>query len=205
MDVFHINDKVFVDRNVTADYEYGRIIGMDILNNKMTISLIDDGYNITMNIDSPQVKKLDFFPNDNVVIHDLLKTYFNKWGIITGYDWKIDRYRVMVDDEPHWFAPFELIPFEKDNKDYNKMYDDTDDWSQHFVKTFSALSPIKVKLSSEGKRSYEYHFNIKPPVDKNGRTQFENLSQLMEIYDPTFIYNDKYLIDNDEVLVKVGD
>lgn len=205
MDVFHINDKVFVDRNETENYEYGKVIAMDIPNNTMTISLIDDGYNIVVKLDSPQVRKVDFIPNDNVVIHDLLKSYFNKWGVVKDYDYKIDRYRVMVDNEPHWFAPFELIPFEKDNKDYGEMYDDTDDWSHHFVKSFSALSPIKVKLSSEGKRAYEYHFNAKPPVDKNGRTQFENLSQLMEIYDPTFIYGDKYMMDSDEVFVKVGD
>ena len=29
-----------------------------------------------------------------------------------------------------------------------------------------------------------------------------NLAQLMEVYDPTFIYGDKYLLENDEIFVK---
>lgn len=203
MDVFHIADKVFLDRNETEDYEYGKVTAMDIQHNLMTVSLIDGKLNVEIEMNSPQVKKIDFLPNDNVIIHDLMKDYYNKWGVISSYDWRIDRYRVMVGNEPHWFAPFELIPYEAE-ADPN-IYEDNDDWSEHFVKSFSTFNSIKVKLSADGKRAYEYHFGAKPPVDAKGRTEFANLAQLMEVYDPTFIYGDKYMLDNDEVLVKVGD
>lgn len=203
MDVFHIADKVFLDRNETRDYEYGKVTAMDIQHNLMTISLIDSKLNVTVDMDSPQITRIDFLPNESVVIHDLMKDYYNKWGVVNAYDWKIDRYRVMVDDEPHWFAPFELIPYEAE-ADPN-IYADNDDWSKHFVKSFSSFNPIKVKLSADGKKAYEYHFGAKPPVDAKGRTEFANLAQLMEVYDPTFIYGDKYMFDNDEILVKVGD
>lgn len=205
MDIFHIADKVFVDKFETKSDEcgYGKVTDMDIQHNLMFISLINSKSNMIVNIDSPYIKKIDFLPKDNVIIHDLMKDHYNKLGVVNAYDRAIDRYRVMIDDEPHWFAPFELIPY-KAEADSN-FYDDNDDWSEHFVKTFSSFNPIKVKLSADGKKAYEYHFGAKPPVDAKGRTKFANLAQLMEVYNPTFIYADKYMLDNDEILVKIGD
>lgn len=203
MSVFHIADKVFLDKTETEDCGYGKVTAMDIPHNRMTISLINSTLDVIVNIDAPYIKKIDFLPKDNVIIHDLMKDYYNKLGVVNAYDRAIDRYRVMIDDEPHWFAPFELIPY-KAEADPN-FYDDNDDWSEHFVKTFSSFNPIKVKLSADGKKAYEYHFGVKPPVDAKGRTEFGNLAQLMEVYDPTFIYADKYMLDNDEILVKIGD
>lgn len=86
MDVFHIADKVFLDRNETEDYEYGKVTAMDIQHNLMTVSLIDGKLNVEIEMDSPQVKKIDFLPNDNVIIHDLMKDYYNKWGVISSYE-----------------------------------------------------------------------------------------------------------------------
>ena len=105
----------------------------------------------------------------------------------------------MVDNDPnpHWFAPFELSL-----EDNFKKYDD--DWnehrSEHFVKSFSCFTPIKVKLSDDGKKAYEYHFGVKPLVDAQGRTEFTNLAYL---YDLTFTYDDKLLLEDDDIFVKV--
>lgn len=203
MSVFHIADKVFLDKTETEDCGYGKVTAMDMQHNKMTISLINSTLDVIVNMDAPYIKKIDFLPKDNVIIHDLMKDHYNKCGIVDAYDRAIDRYRVMIDDEPHWFAPFELIPY-KAEVDSN-FYDDNDDWSEHFVKSFSSFDPIKVKLSDDGKKAYEYHFGTKPPVDAKGRTEFANLGQFMEVYDTTFIYGDKYMLDNDEILIKVGD
>lgn len=195
MEVFHVGDKVFLDN--IKDYEYGKIITIDIEDNLMTISpMINDKINdrlvINAHIDSPHIHKIDFLPKDHVVIHDLLKDHYNKKGIVDAYSWQIDRYRVIVDNDPnpHWFAPFELR---------------LEDESEHFVALFSSSNPIKVTLSDEGKRAYKYHFNMKAPVDTNGRTEFANLEQLMEVYDSTFIYGDKYLLEDDKILVKEAD
>ena len=199
MEVFHVGDKVFLDnvRNNFEDFEcYGTIEAIDTENNLMTIlPLINDKTDwwttkINVHIDSPHIHKIDFLPKDHVIIHDLLKDYCNKRGVVDAYGWQIDRYRVMVDNDPnpHWFAPFELS---------------LEGESEHFVALFSSSNPIKVTLSDEGKKAYEYHFGVEPPVDANGRTEFTNLAQLMETYDPTFIYGDKYLLEDDEILVKV--
>ena len=210
MEVFHVGDKVFLDnmkykcyKKIDIDVEgnqkvsvehidckYGKIIAIDTENNLIGISPIHDkiGVIISVHIDSPHIHKIDFTPKDHVIIHDLLKDYCNKKGIVDGYDSTIDRYRVLINNEPHWFAPFELIP-----KDEN----------EHFIASFSSFNPIKVILSDEGKKAYEYHFGIKPSVDINGRTEFRNLAQLMEIFDSTFIYGDKYMLEDDKIFVKV--
>ena len=65
MKVFHIGDKVFDD--VLRDYEYGKIIAIDIEDNLMTISpmindKIDDRLVINVHIDSPHIHKIDFLP-----------------------------------------------------------------------------------------------------------------------------------------------
>ena len=201
MEVFHVGDKVFLDD--VKDYEYGKIIAIDIEYNLMTISpLINDKTDwwitkIKIHMDSPHIHKIDFLPKEKVVIHDLLKDYCNKKGVVDAYDRTIDRYRVMVDNNPNpqmkiWFAPSELT-----------LENDNDDCSEHFTKSFSTFNPIKVTLSDEGKKAYEYHFGVEPPVDANGRTEFTNLVQLMEVYDPTFIYGDKYMLEDDEIFVKV--
>ena len=202
MEVFHVGDKVFLDD--IKDYEYGKIIVIDIEDNLMTISpmindKIDDRLVINAHIDSPHIHKIDFLPKEKVVIHDLLKDYCNKKGVVDAYDRTIDRYRVMIDNDPNpqmkiWFAPFELT-----------LENDNDDCSEHFAKSFSTFNPIKVTLSDEGKKAYEYHFGVKPLVDANGRTEFTNLAQLMEVYDPTFIYGDKYMLEDDEIFVKETD
>ena len=219
MKIFHVGDKVFLDnmgykchKKIDIDVEgnqkvfvehinckYGKIIAIDTEDNLMGISPINDkiGVIISVHIDSPHIHKIDFLPKEKVVIHDLLKNYYNKKGIVNAYDITIDRYRVMINNEPHWFAPFELTL--EDN------LKDNDDWSKHFIKSFSSFNPIKVTLSDEGKKAYEYHFGVKPLVDANGRTEFTNLAQLMEVYDPTFIYCDKYMLENDEILVKAVD
>lgn len=215
MEVFHVGDKVFLDdardfEDYFEDFEcdeieYGTIEAISTENNLMTISpLINDKTDwrttkIKIHMDSPHIHKIDFLPKEKVVIHDLLKDYYNKKGIIDAYDRTIDRYRVMIDNDPNpqmkiWFAPFELT-----------LENDNDDCSEHFAKSFSTFNPIKVTLSNEGKKAYEYHFGVKPLVDANGRTEFTNLKQLMETYDPTFIYGDKYLLEDDEILVKAAD
>lgn len=189
MEVFHVGDKVFLDN--IKDYEYGKIIAINIEDNLMTISpmindKIDDRLVIKVHMDSPHIHKIDFLPKDRVVIHDLLKDHCKKKGIVDTYDRTIDRYRVIIDNdsEPHWFAPFELT-----------LEEDGDDW-----RAFSSFSPIKVKLSDEGKKVYEHYFSVKPLVDAKGRTEFTNLAYL---YDLIFIYDDKHLLEDDEILVKV--
>ena len=189
MEVFHVGDKVFLDN--IKDYEYGKIIAINIEDNLMTISpmindKIDDRLVIKVHMDSPHIHKIDFLPKDRVVIHDLLKDHCKKKGIVDTYDRTIDRYRVIIDNdsEPHWFAPFELT-----------LEEDGDDW-----RAFSNFSPIKVKLSDEGKKVYEHYFSVKPLVDAKGRTEFTNLAYL---YDLIFIYDDKHLLEDDEILVKV--
>ena len=219
MEVFHVGDKVFLDnmgykyyKKIDIDVEgnqkvfvehidckYGKIIAIDTKDNLMEISPINDkiGVIISVHIDSPHIHKIDFLPKEKVVIHDLLKNYYNKKGIVNAYDITIDRYRVMINNEPHWFAPFELSL-----EDNLKKYDD--DWnehrSEHFVKSFSCFTPKKVKLSDDGKKAYEYHFGVKPLVDAQGRTEFTNLAYL---YDLTFTYDDKLLLEDDEIFVKV--
>ena len=205
MEVFHVGDKVFLDNMKYKCYKkididtkgnqkifvehidckYGKIIAIDTENNLIGISPINDkiGVIISAHIDSPHIHKIDFLPKEKVIIHDLLNDYCNKRGVVRAYDRTIDRYRVMINNEPHWFAPFELVL--------------EDDWS-----VVSSFSPIKVTLSDEGKKAYEYHFGVKPPVDAKGRTEFRNLAQLMEVYDSTFIYGDKYMLEDDEILVK---
>lgn len=201
MKVFHVGDKVFVDNrgNITP-CRYGKIIDIDIQNNLIRISLIDDDIPFYININSSHIHKIDFLPNDHVIIHDLLKDHCNKKGFVYAYDRTIDRYRVMIDNdsEPHWFAPFELTL--EDN-----LKEDNDGCSEHFIASFSTFNPIKVTLSDEGEKAYEYHFGVKPPVDAKGRTEFCNLAQLMEVYDSTFIYGDKYMLEDDEILVKAVD
>lgn len=221
MDVFHVGDKVFLDnmgykyyKKIDIDVEgnqkvfvkhinckYGKIIAIDTEDNLMGISPINDkiGVIISVHIDSPHIHKIDFLPKDHVIIHDLLKDYCNKKGIVNAYSWQIDRYRVMIDNDPnpHWFAPFELTL--ADN-----LKDDNDK-SEHFIASFSSSNPIKVTLSDEGKKAYKYYFGVEPSVDTNGRTEFTNLEQLMEVYDPTFIYCDKYMLEDDEILVKAVD
>ena len=190
MEVFHVGDKVFLDD--ARDYKYGKVRVIDIEDNLMVISPINNNNPIiNVHIDSPYVHKIDFLPKDHVIIHDLLRDYYNKKGIVDGYDRIIDRYRVMIDNEPHWFAPFELTL--EDKKDEN---------TDGFVASFSCFSPIKVRLSDEGKKAFEYHFGVKPLVDTKGRTRFRNLAQLMEMFDSTFIYGDKYMLEDDEILVK---
>ena len=205
MEIFHVGDKVFLDdvRDFECDedeIEYGTIESINTENNLMTISpLINDKIDwwitkIKVHMDSPHIHKIDFFPKDHVIIHDLLKDYSNKKGVVDAYDWRIDRYRVIIDNEPHWFAPFELtLEDDVDKKDKN---------TDGFVVSFSCFSPIKVRLSDDGKKAFEYHFGVKPPVDAQGRTEFTNLAYLMEVYDSTFIYDDKYMFEDDEILVK---
>ena len=219
MEIFHVGDKVFLDnmgykchKKIDIDVEgnqkvfvehinckYGKIIAIDTEDNLMGISPINDkiGVIISVYIDSPHIHKIDFLPKEKVVIHDLLKNYYNKKGIVNAYDITIDRYRVMINNEPHWFAPFELTL-----EDNLKKYDD--DWnehrSEHFVKSFSCFTPIKVKLSDDGKKAYEYHFGVKPLVDAQGRTEFTNLAYL---YDLTFTYDDKLILEDDDIFVKV--
>ena len=219
MEVFHVGDKVFLDdvrdfEDYFEDFEcdeieYGTIEAINTENNLMTISpLINDKTDwwttkINAHMDSPHIHKIDFLPKDHVIIHDLLKDYCNKRGVVSAYDRTIDRYRVIIDNdsEPHaiWFAPFELSL-----EDNLKKHDD--DWnehrSEHFVKSFSCFTPIKVKLSDDGKKAYEYHFGVKPLVDAQGRTEFTNLAYL---YDLTFTYDDKLLLEDDEIFVKVMD
>ena len=221
MEVFHVGDKVFLDdmkykyyKKIDIDTEgnqklsvedidckYGKIIAIDIEDNLMGVSPINDKFGIifNVNIDSPHIHKIDFLPKEKVVIHDLLKGYYNKKGIVNAYDTTIDRYRVMIDSEPHWFAPFELSL-----EDY---VDKKDENTDGFVVSFSCFSPIKVRLSDEGKKAFEYHFGVKPIVDAKGRTVFRNLTQLMEMFDPTFIYGNKYMLEDDleddEIFVKV--
>ena len=209
MEVFHVGDKVFLDD--VKDFEdfeygkmeYGKIKAIDKECNLMVISPIINGrmdwWIIKVDIDSPYVHKIDFLPNDHVIIHDLLKDHCNKKGIVDAYDRTIDRYRVMIDNdsEPHWFAPFELTL-------ENNLEDDNDK-NEHFIASFSTFNPIKVTLSDEGKKAYEYHFGAKPPVDAQGRTEFTNLAYLMEVYDSTFIYGDKRMLEDDEILVKEMD
>ena len=222
MEVFHVGDKVFLDDvkykyynlkridtdtegnqkvflDDIKDYRYGKVIAVDIEDNLMGISPINDklGIMFSVHIDSPHIQKIDFVPKDHVVIHDLMKDYCNKRGIVDAYNRAIDRYRVIIDNEPHWFAPFELtLEDDVDKKDKN---------TDGLVASFSCLSPIKVTLSDEGKKAYEYHFGAKPPVDAQGRTEFTNLAYLMEVYDSTFIYGDKRMLEDDEILVKEMD
>ena len=218
MEVFHKGDKVFLDnmkykcyKKIDIDVEgnqkvfvehidckYGKIIAIDTENNLMGISPIHDkiGVIISVHIDSPHIHKIDFLPKEKVIIHDLLKDYCNKRGIVSAYDSTIDRYRVMVDNEPHWFAPFELTLEDFVDKDKN---------TDGFIASFSCFSPIKVRLSDEGKKAFEYHFGVKPLVDAKGRTRFRNLAQLMEMFDSTFIYGDKYMLEDDKILVKAAD
>ena len=201
MEVFHVGDKVFLldDRSDIRPHKYGKIIAIDTEDNLMEISPINDkiGVIISVHIDSPHIHKIDFLPKEKVVIHDLLKNYYNKKGIVNAYDITIDRYRVMIDNNPHWFAPFELTLADENN--------DNDDCSEHFAKSFSIFNPIKVTLSDEGKKAYEHYFGVEPLVDANGRTEFTNLAQLIETCDPTFIYGNKYLLENDKILVKAVD
>ena len=200
MEIFHVGDKVFLldDRSDIRPHKYGKIIAIYAKNNIMVISLIDKANtSICVYMGSPYIHKIDFLPKEKVIIHDLLKDYYNKRGVVDAYDGIIDRYKVLVDNEPHWFAPFELTL--EDN------LKDNDDWSKHSIKSFLSSNPIKVTLSDEGKKAYEYHFGIKPFTDINGRTEFANLEQLMEVYDPTFIYGDKYLLEDDKILVKAAD
>ena len=217
MEVFHVGDKVFLDDikykyynfkriegnqkvflDNIKDYRYGKVIAVDIEDNLMGISPINDklGIMFSVHIDSPHIQKIDFVPKDHVVIHDLMKDYHNKRGVVDAYNRAIDRYRVMIDNDPnpHWFAPFELTLV--DNNENN------DDYNKYFVKSFSCFTPIKVKLSDDGKKAFEYHFGVKPIVDAKGRTEFRNLAQLMEMFDSTFIYGDKYMLEDDEILVK---
>ena len=196
-DGFHVGDKVFLDN--TRGYQYGKVMAISIEDNLMVISPINDN-NVIINvhIDSPHIHKIDFLPKDYVVIHDLLKDYSNKKGVVCAYSWQIDRYRVMVDNDdpnPHWFAPFELT-FE-DSVDNDK---DNDDWNGHFI-NFSSFNPIKVTLSDKGKRVYKYYFGTEPPVDANGKTEFINLAQFMKTF---FIYRDKYnyMLEDDKIFVK---
>ena len=138
MEVFHVGDKVFLDdmkykyyKKIDIDTggnqklsiedidcKYGKIIAIDIEDNLMGVSPINDKFGIifNINIDSPHVKKIDFVPKAHVIIHDLLKDYCNKRGIVDAYNRAIDRYRVMVDNDPnpHWFAPFELTLVDDD-------------------------------------------------------------------------------------------
>lgn len=201
MEVFHVGDKVFLDGVRDFKDYYGTIEAINTENNLMTISpLINDKTDwwttkIKIYMDSPHIHKIGFLPKEKVVIHDLLKDYWNKKGVVDAYDGTIDRYRVLIDNEPHWFAPFELsLEGYVDKKDEN---------TDGFVASFSCFSPIKVRLSDEGKRAFEYHFGVKPIVDAKGRTEFRNLAQLMEMFDPTFIYGDKYMLEDDEIFVKV--
>ena len=197
MEVFHVGDKVFLDD--VKDYEYGKIITINIEDNLMTISpmindKIDDRLVISAHIDSPHIHKIDFLPKDHVIIHDLLKDYCNKKGIVNAYSWQIDRYRVMIDNDPnpHWFAPFELAL-------ENNLKDDNNE-NEYYVASFSSSTPIKVKLSNKGKKAYKYHFGVNPLVDAKGRTEFANLAHL---YDLIFISNDKLLLEDDDIFVKV--
>ena len=198
MEVFHVGDKVFLDD--VKDYEYGKIITINIEDNLMTVSpmindKIDDRLVINAHIDSPHIHKIDFLPKEKVVVHDLLKDYYNKKGIVNAYDITIDRYRVMINNKPHWFAPFELTLADENN--------DNDDCSEHFAKSFSIFNPIKVTLSDEGKKAYEHYFGVEPPVDANDRTEFINFAQFIQICDPTFIiYGGKHMLDDDEIFVK---
>lgn len=195
MEVFHVGDKVFLD-NIRG-YQYGKVMAISIENNLMVISPINDN-NVIINvhIDSPHITKIDFLPKDHVIIHDLLKDHYNKRGVIATYSWQIDRYRVMVDNDPnpYWFAPFELIL--EDNNENN------DDCNKYFVKSFSCFTPIKVKLSDDGKKIYEYCFGVEPLVDTKGRTEFTNLAQLMEMFGSTFIYGGKYMLEDNKIFVK---
>ena len=202
MEVFHVRDKVFLDnvRNNFEDFEcYGAIEAIDAENNLMTISLINDkiGEMISVHMDSPHIHKIDFLPNDNVIIHDLLKKHYNEKGVISAYDWRINRYRVLINNKPCWYNPFELTL--EDN------LEDDNDKNEYFTVPFSSFNPIKVTLSDKGKKAYEYHFGIKPSVDAKGKTEFPNLAHFIEAFDPTFIYGDKYkdMIEDDKIFVKV--
>ena len=197
MEIFHVGNKVFLDNRVIKGDKYGKIIDIDTQNNLMAISLIGNDIPFYIKIDSPHIHKIDFLPKDHVIIHDLLKDYWNKKGIVDAYDRTIDRYRVIVDNdsEPHWFAPFELTLADENN--------DNDDCSEHFAKSFSIFNPIKVTLSDEGKKAYEHYFGVEPLVDANNRTEFINFAQFIQICDPTFIiYGGKHMLDDDEIFVK---
>ena len=197
MEIFHVGDKVFLldDRSDIRPHKYGKIIAIYAKNNIMVISLIDKANtSICIYMGSPYIHKIDFLPKEKVVIHDLLKDYYNKKGIVNAYDITIDRYRVMINNEPHWFAPFELSLVDNN--------EDNDDCSEHFIASFSIFAPIKVRLSDEGKKVYEYIFGVEPPIDTKGRTEFTNLTNL---YNLIFIYDDKHLLKDDEIFVKEAD
>ena len=195
MEVFHVGDKVFLDD--ARDYKYGKVVAVDTENNLMRISPINELGIMFNDIDSPHIHKIDFLPKDHVIIHDLMKDYCDRKGIVDAYDKTINRYRVMIDNEPHWFVPFELTLADNDK--------DNDDCSEHFVVSFSSCSPIKVRLSDDGKKAFEYHFGVKPLVDAKGRTEFRNLVKFMEMFDSTFIYGNKHMLEDDEILVKEMD
>ena len=215
MEIFHVGDKVFLDDiKDFEDFEYdeigyGTIEAIDTENNLMAISpIINDKTDwwttkINAHIDSPHIHKIDFLPKDRVVIHDLLKDYCNKKGIVNAYNWQIDRYRVMIDNDPnpHRFAPFELALEDnlKDDNNENEHKDDNNE-NEYYVASFSSSTPIKVKLSDNGKKAYKYHFGVKPLIDAKGRTEFANLAHL---YDLIFISNDKLLLEDDDIFVKV--
>ena len=193
MEVFHVGDKVFLDN--ARDYRYGKVVAVDTENNLMRISPINELGIMFNNIDSPHIHKIDFLPKDHVIIHDLMEDYCDRKGIVDAYDRTIDRYRVIIDNEPYWFAPFELTLADK--KDEN-----TDGFVASFSCSFSCSSPIKVRLSDDGKKAFEYHFGVKPLVDAKGRTEFRNLVKFMEMFDSTFIYGNKHMLEDDEILAK---
>ena len=198
MEIFHVGDKVFLldDRSDIRPHKYGKIIAIYAKNNIMVISLIDKANtSICVHIDSPHIHKINFLPKDHVIIHDLLKDHCNKKGIVNAYNWQIDRYRVMIDNDPnpHWFAPFELALEDnlKDDNNENEHKDDNNE-NKYYVASFSSSTPIKVKLSDNGKKAYKYHFGVKPLIDAKGRTEFANLAHL---YDLIFISNDNFTYD----------
>ena len=98
MEVFHVGDKVFLDdardfEDYFEDFEcdeieYGTIEAINTENNLMTISpLINDKTDwwttkIKVHMDSSHIHKIDFLPKEKVVIHDLLKDYWNKKGVV---------------------------------------------------------------------------------------------------------------------------
>ena len=63
MKVFHVGGKVFLDnRGNIRPCKYGKIIDIDIQNNLIIISLIDDDIPFYININSPHIHKIDFLP-----------------------------------------------------------------------------------------------------------------------------------------------